>query len=69
MQIYSWMDTLVAQYPDLVTKQSIGQSYENRPMYVLKVRYFGYTTACVCACLRVFQLCKERGLIQRRLKV
>ncbi|XP_074489831.1 carboxypeptidase A4 [Sebastes fasciatus] len=34
--IYSWMDTLVAQYPKLVTKQEIGKSYENRPMYVLK---------------------------------
>ncbi|XP_061576876.1 carboxypeptidase A2-like [Cololabis saira] len=34
--IYSWMDTLVAQYPKLITKQEIGRSYENRPMYVLK---------------------------------
>ncbi|XP_029378884.1 carboxypeptidase A4 [Echeneis naucrates] len=34
--IYSWMDTLVAQNPKLVTKQEIGRSYENRPMYVLK---------------------------------
>ncbi|XP_034542477.1 carboxypeptidase A4 [Notolabrus celidotus] len=34
--IYSWMDTLVAQYPNLVSKQEIGKSYENRPMYVLK---------------------------------
>ncbi|KAM9808285.1 carboxypeptidase A4 [Neosynchiropus ocellatus] len=34
--IYSWMDTLVAQYPNLVTKELIGKSYENRPMYVLK---------------------------------
>ncbi|XP_049430091.1 carboxypeptidase A4 [Epinephelus fuscoguttatus] len=34
--IYSWMDTLVAQYPNLVSKQEIGRSYENRPMYVLK---------------------------------
>ncbi|XP_060891996.1 carboxypeptidase A4 [Labrus mixtus] len=34
--IYSWMDTLVAQYPNLVSKQQIGESYENRPMYVLK---------------------------------
>ncbi|XP_053742037.1 carboxypeptidase A2-like [Synchiropus splendidus] len=34
--IYSWMDTLVAQYPNLVTKELIGESYENRPMYVLK---------------------------------
>ncbi|XP_067446674.1 carboxypeptidase A4 [Thunnus thynnus] len=34
--IYNWMDTLVAQYPSLVTKEEIGKSYENRPMYVLK---------------------------------
>ncbi|XP_076589425.1 carboxypeptidase A4 [Chaetodon auriga] len=34
--IYSWMDTLVAQHPNLVTKQEIGRSYEDRPMYVLK---------------------------------
>uniref|UniRef100_A0A3B3TVF4 Carboxypeptidase A4 n=1 Tax=Poecilia latipinna TaxID=48699 RepID=A0A3B3TVF4_9TELE len=34
--IYSWMDTLVAQHPNLVTKLEIGRSYENRPMYVLK---------------------------------
>lgn len=34
--IYRWMDTLVSQYPHLVSKQEIGRSYENRPMYVLK---------------------------------
>ncbi|XP_005813105.1 carboxypeptidase A1-like [Xiphophorus maculatus] len=34
--IYSWMDTLVDQHPNLVTKLEIGRSYENRPMYVLK---------------------------------
>lgn len=44
MQIYSWMDTLVADYPNLITKQHIGVSYENRPMYVLKVRYSGYAS-------------------------
>jgi len=37
LQIHSWMDSLVAQHPKLVTKQEIGRSYENRPMYVLKV--------------------------------
>lgn len=31
------MDTLVAQYSHLVTKEEIGRTYENRPMYVLKV--------------------------------
>ncbi|KAG9346869.1 hypothetical protein JZ751_005796 [Albula glossodonta] len=34
--IYSWMDTLVADHPSLVSKLQIGSSYENRPMYVLK---------------------------------
>lgn len=38
MQIYSWMDTLVAEHPGLVTKQDIGRSYEGRAMYALKVR-------------------------------
>ncbi|KAM6937603.1 carboxypeptidase A4 [Xenentodon cancila] len=40
--IYSWMDTLVAEYPNLVTKQEIGRSYENRPMYVLKFSTGGH---------------------------
>jgi len=34
--LYSWMDSLVAQYPNLISKQEIGKSYENRPMYALK---------------------------------
>ncbi|XP_029909771.1 carboxypeptidase A4 [Myripristis murdjan] len=34
--IYSWMDTLVAEHPNLITKVEIGRSYENRPMFVLK---------------------------------
>ncbi|KAL6106296.1 cpa4 [Pungitius sinensis] len=34
--IYSWMDTLVAQHPKLVSKLEMGRSYEDRPMYVLK---------------------------------
>ncbi|KAK1169135.1 carboxypeptidase A1-like isoform X1 [Acipenser oxyrinchus oxyrinchus] len=34
--IYEWMDTLVAQYPNLVSKINIGSTYEGRPMYVLK---------------------------------
>ena len=57
IQIYSWMDTLVAQYPNLVSKQEIGKSYENRPMYVLKVGQSSYRTVCacvhVCVCVRV----------------
>ncbi|CAM4511512.1 unnamed protein product [Lepidochelys kempii] len=35
-EIYSWMDNLVAENPDLVSKIQIGQSYEKRPLYVLK---------------------------------
>ncbi|NWX47980.1 CBPA1 Carboxypeptidase, partial [Steatornis caripensis] len=35
-EIYDWMDTLVDDYPSLVSKIQIGQSYENRPLYVLK---------------------------------
>ncbi|XP_028650472.1 carboxypeptidase A2-like [Erpetoichthys calabaricus] len=34
--IYNWMDTLKAQYPNLVSKIQIGWSYEHREMYVLK---------------------------------
>ncbi|XP_060783062.1 carboxypeptidase A4 [Neoarius graeffei] len=34
--IYSWMDSMVASYPNLISKVQIGSSYENRPMYVLK---------------------------------
>ncbi|XP_030631713.1 carboxypeptidase A4 [Chanos chanos] len=34
--IYDWMNTLVAAHPNLVSKVNIGNSYENRPMYVLK---------------------------------
>ncbi|NXI89454.1 CBPA1 Carboxypeptidase, partial [Psophia crepitans] len=35
-EIYDWMDTLVDDHPGLVSKLQIGQSYENRPLYVLK---------------------------------
>ncbi|NXK47729.1 CBPA1 Carboxypeptidase, partial [Chauna torquata] len=35
-EIYDWLDTLVADHPGLVSKIQIGQSYENRPLYVLK---------------------------------
>ncbi|NXL38940.1 CBPA1 Carboxypeptidase, partial [Glaucidium brasilianum] len=35
-EIYNWMDTLVDDHPNLVSKIQIGQSYENRPLYVLK---------------------------------
>uniref|UniRef100_A0A669QAU2 Peptidase M14 domain-containing protein n=1 Tax=Phasianus colchicus TaxID=9054 RepID=A0A669QAU2_PHACC len=35
-EIYDWMDTLVADHPNLVSKIQIGESYEKRPLYVLK---------------------------------
>ncbi|NXB14350.1 CBPA1 Carboxypeptidase, partial [Rhagologus leucostigma] len=35
-QIYDWMDVLVEDHPNLVSKIQIGQSYEKRPLYVLK---------------------------------
>ncbi|TRZ10997.1 hypothetical protein HGM15179_016111 [Zosterops borbonicus] len=35
-EIYDWMDVLVEDHPNLVSKIQIGQSYENRPLYVLK---------------------------------
>ncbi|NXR02338.1 CBPA1 Carboxypeptidase, partial [Sagittarius serpentarius] len=35
-EIYDWMDMLVDDHPSLVSKIQIGQSYENRPLYVLK---------------------------------
>lgn len=38
IQLYSFMDTLVASHPNLITKVNIGNSYENRPMYALKVK-------------------------------
>ncbi len=36
-QIYSFMDMLVAENSNLVSKIVIGKSYENRPLNVLKV--------------------------------
>ncbi|POI33255.1 hypothetical protein CIB84_002992 [Bambusicola thoracicus] len=36
-EIYDWMDTLVADHPNLVSKIQIGESYEKRPLYVLKL--------------------------------
>ncbi|KAH1185238.1 hypothetical protein KIL84_017987 [Mauremys mutica] len=35
-EIYDFMDLLVAENPDLVSKIQIGNSYEGRPLYVLK---------------------------------
>ncbi|XP_054442503.1 carboxypeptidase B2 [Pteronotus mesoamericanus] len=36
-EIYSWMDFMTEQYPDLVEQIHIGSSYEKRPLYVLKI--------------------------------
>lgn len=36
-QIYGFLDLLVAEHPQLVSKLQIGSSYEGRPIYVLKV--------------------------------
>ncbi|XP_005673222.1 carboxypeptidase A1 isoform X1 [Sus scrofa] len=35
-EIYDFMDILVAEHPQLVSKLQIGSSYEGRPIYVLK---------------------------------
>lgn len=39
LQIYSFQDMLVAENPKLVSKIVIGQSYEGRPLNVLKVSH------------------------------
>lgn len=41
-QIYAFMDLLVAENPNLVSKLEIGRSTENRPLYVLKARQEGF---------------------------
>lgn len=38
IQIYSFQDMLVAENPNFVSKIVIGQSYEGRPLNVLKVK-------------------------------
>lgn len=42
LQIYSFMDSLVASHPNLISKVKIGSTYENRPMYALKVNRLCY---------------------------
>lgn len=37
-QIYSWMDNLVTEHSDIVSKIQIGHSFENRSILVLKVK-------------------------------
>lgn len=36
-QIYEFIDLLVTENPQLVSKIQIGKTYEERPIYVLKV--------------------------------
>lgn len=36
-QIYDFIDLLVAEHPQLVSKLQIGKTFEDRPIYVLKV--------------------------------
>ncbi|KAM4701765.1 carboxypeptidase B2 isoform 2-T2 [Discoglossus pictus] len=36
-EIYSWMDQMTEEYPDILQKIKIGDSFENQPLYVLKV--------------------------------
>ncbi|XP_075347838.1 LOW QUALITY PROTEIN: carboxypeptidase A1-like [Mycteria americana] len=35
-EIYDWLDMMVDDHPSLVSKILIGESYKNRPLYVLK---------------------------------
>ncbi|XP_053575720.1 carboxypeptidase A1 [Bombina bombina] len=35
-EIYMWVDSLIAEYPKLISKIHIGNSFEGRPIYVLK---------------------------------
>uniref|UniRef100_A0ABI7ZP80 Peptidase M14 domain-containing protein n=1 Tax=Felis catus TaxID=9685 RepID=A0ABI7ZP80_FELCA len=36
-EIYSWIEVITENYPDMVEKIHIGSSYEKYPLYVLKV--------------------------------
>ncbi|XP_048196546.1 carboxypeptidase B2 [Perognathus longimembris pacificus] len=36
-EIYSWIEAMTEQYPDMLTKIHIGSSYEKHPLYVFKV--------------------------------
>jgi hypothetical protein len=37
-QIYSWIDNFVTEHSDIVSKIHIGNSFENRSIFVLKVK-------------------------------
>lgn len=36
-EIFDWMDSLVEEFPGVVTVETIGESYEKRPMKLLKI--------------------------------
>jgi len=38
-QIYNWLDSLVAIYPDVVTPLSLGRSYEGREIQGVKISF------------------------------
>lgn len=38
LQIYQEMESIAGDFPDLASRVKIGHSFENRPIYVLKVR-------------------------------
>jgi len=42
-EIYSWVDSLVAKYPKLVSTESIGKSFEKRDMRLVKIGTGGKT--------------------------
>ncbi|XP_069720378.1 carboxypeptidase A1-like [Phaenicophaeus curvirostris] len=46
-EIYAFMDLLVAENPNLVSKLEIGRSTENRPIYVLKFSKGGTNRAAI----------------------
>ncbi|XP_031963351.1 carboxypeptidase A1-like isoform X1 [Corvus moneduloides] len=46
-EIYDWMDVLVEDHPNLVSKIQIGQSYEKRPLYVLKFSTGGWNRPAI----------------------
>lgn len=38
LQITNWMEDIANEYPDLITKQQVGTTFENRDFYSLKAR-------------------------------
>lgn len=50
------MDTLVASHPNLISKINIGNSYESRPMYALKVQSERADLMIANRCVRFFHV-------------